>query len=253
MVKGEIIDSCVWAQHGALILITTSDQRYLDQVNQKTKGPVKLDAGKYYSNPGNMLSVFRFEGIFHHTYLDIDHWITKYVEEHDRSYGYNYRSMIKILEYETEVKIRMNSGKSPSYLYTEFSLNEDGYITNKVVQCRKSHIKNLVEYTGELRDDVLDFKVDLGQWANLSSTYGRSINDDYIRMNTHAYVQYSNFFKDKAEAKAFDYSAIIENIRPDYPSRIKFKENAKPTNYRYNNTQIISDNVKRTVTIKDER
>lgn len=235
IVKGEIIEECVWASsHNGAYLMPSSDERYSFYVNKKQTGDkVKMAEGNYYVSVRNMVSVFRYEGIYHHTYLDIDHVATEGDMRRIDIAPHNYYHRpfeIDVKKYTTDVKIRMNSGKKPSYVYTEFTLNSDGGVERKSIHIRKSHFKNLIKYD-DITQEMKDYKPDMMQWVNTTGSYyeekGKSL-DSKISNNPGVY---NGYFKSKDEAKNFDYSEIIRELKPNTRSYYSGIDTSKITSY----------------------
>ena len=253
IVKGEIVEECVWVQHNGVYLMPTSDERYQFWVKGLNKPKTKIEAGKYYVNVGNLLSVFRFEGIFQHTYLEVSHVATDVEKKTVQKTGNGiwHRDVTELYtakEYETRVDIMMNSGNKPTYVYTEFLLDEDGNVTRKEVHFRKSHMKNLDEYgdVSELHSDVFEFEFD--PMRNLKPK-------EHLK-DTHygEYKQYSLYFKDKKDAKSFDYSDVIKDIVPgdNWRERVDFGYYCHHGYHRRAETQL-AFGAKQTFKVVDKR
>ena len=253
IVKGEIVEECVWAQHNGVYLMPTSDERYKFWVKGLNKPKSKIEAGKYYVNVGNLLSVFRFEGIFHHTYLDVRYFATD-VEKSTREigvrFGHNIADIYTAKAYETHVDIMMNTGNKPTYVYTEFLLDEDGNVAKKEVHFRKSHMKNLDVYddVSELHSDVLEFEFDT--MRNLKT------EEEQDGVYYRDYKLCSAYFKNKKDAKEFDYSDIIKDLKPDGTWRysVDFGSVFDNTNFYYRRIEKqVALDAKRTFKVVDKR
>ena len=260
IVKGEIIEECIWAQHNGAYLIPASSEEYAYHTKAKVKGKTVMEEGKYYVNVGNLLSIFRYEGIYHHTYLEYEHKATAgewVVVNTDGRYSYNSnRRNFECSSYETKVNIRMNSGKKPSYLYTEFRLDADGNVTNKIVHMRKSHLKNLEPYADEIPSDCAEFVLDPMEWIGYD--YWNGSDKDVTYTNNNSNGSYHGYFKNKADAKAFDYTDIIHSIKASasrYRTRIVTTKFDTVHRYGYysNGYPTISASTEQTYNIIDER
>ena len=259
IVKGEIVEECVWAQHNGVYLMPTSSEQYKFWANGKDKPKNKIEAGKYYVTVGNLLSVFRFEGIHHHTYMEYKHVATNHEYKSGVSRGSPYygreRDKIIVDAYDTNVNIKMNSGNKPSYIYTEFVLDEDGSLIRKSIHARKSHFKDLKEYEDELSNEVTSFIPDLIQWADRPDYWQRD-NKKYDRLVIYSTTGSDAFFKTKEEAKNFDYSKQIAELKPSnsaYRSGVDTSHiNAKSSYYNYRET-VVADNAVQNFKIVDER
>lgn len=265
IVKGEIIEECVWAQHNGVYLMPTSSEQYQFWANSKDKPKSKIEVGKYYANVGNLLSVFRFEGIYHHTYMSYKHVATDGKFQtgalRNRPYYGRERDEIVVKAYTTNVNIKMNSGNKPSYVYTEFTLDEDGNLERKSIHARKSHFKDLKEYDQVLPKEVTDFVPDLTQWADRESRYGYGSSEkDYDNLVMNSSGGFDAFFKTKEEAKLFAYSPYIQKLKGGSSgyrsyvdvSIIKRGHTYGSYNSHYHNT-IVPDNAVQTFNIVDER
>lgn len=208
IIRGEIIEECVWAGSGSY-LEPISSERYKFYLKQKNTGPEKVEVGKYYHVVGNMVSVFRYEGIFHHTYLELKN-VVKTADISKESTGsiyYRYgKTNIRIKDYDTNIDILMNNGNKPVKVYTEFRLDSEGNIETKSVHIRKSHFKNLLSYTGDT-SEMNQYIPDMMQWATEGNRFNKT-KDSFI---ANVPMDYAAFFKTKSEAKDFDYSFIVDN------------------------------------------
>jgi len=255
IVKGEIVEECVWAQHNGAYLMPTSSEQYQFWVNGKTKPKTKIEAGKYYVNVGNLLSVFRFEGIYHHTYMDYKHVATNhnFATPPPQNYYSREKTRVIVTAYDTNVNIKMNSGNKPSHIYTEFVLDDDGNLSQKTIHARKSHFKDLKEYEQELPNDVTQFEVDLKQWVEWDR-WDHSFDGDHLFMQS--YGGFDAFFKTKEEAKSFDYGPVISKLKANsggYRSRVdtsNVRRLAYPS-YYYDTT--VDMNATQTFNIVDDR
>lgn len=261
IVKGEIIEECIWAQHNGVYLMPTSSELYQFWSKGKDKPNTKIETGKYYVNVGNLLSVFRFEGIYHHTYMNYKHVATnhEYVNGSIRSAHYygRERDQIVVTSYVSNVNIKMNSGNKPSYIYTEFVLDDDGNLLRKSIHARKSHFKDLKEYDQELTNEITSFIPDLTQWADNENSYWSNKSDkkyDTLVMNSSG--GFDAFFKTKEEAKAFNYLPYIADLRPGnagYRSNVDTSNiYARHSHYGRPDTRV-HDNAVQRFNIVDER
>lgn len=121
IVRGEIIEECVWAQHNGVYLIPTSDERYRFWKGIAKGAKTKIEVGKYYVNPSNLLSIFRFEGIFHHTSIECKHVATEgTVERIDNGrndYWSQRQHIVNITAYQSNVKLSINPKTNPMRNY----------------------------------------------------------------------------------------------------------------------------------------
>lgn len=257
IVKGEIIEECVWAQHGGVYLIPTSSDLYQFWSKGKGKPNTKIEAGKYYVNVGNLLSVFRFEGIYHHTYMEYKHSATSHDYKTGENRGAPYygreRDQLIVTAYNTKVNVKMNSGDKPSYIYTEFVIDKDGNLTRKSIHARKSHFKDLKEYDQELSSEITEFVPDLIQWADRENYYYNT-DKKYDTLTINSSSGFDAFFKTKEEAKSFDYSSVIAKLKPGnggYRSSVDTSHLSRKSHY-YVETRV-HDNATQTFNIVDER
>jgi hypothetical protein len=259
IVKGEIIEECVWAQHGGVYLIPTSSEQYKFWANGKGKPNTKIETGKYYASVGNLLSVFRFEGIYHHTYMEYKHVATSHDYKTGEYRGAPYhgreRDQLIVTAYNTKVNIKMNSGNKPSYIYTEFILDGDGNLVRKSIHARKSNFKDLKEYDQELSNEITSFIPDLTQWAD-RETYYYNTDKKYDTLTINSSSGFDAFFKTKEEAKSFDYSNVIAKLKPGnagYRSNVDTSHiTDSRRSYYYTETRV-HDNAVQTFNIVDER
>jgi hypothetical protein len=259
IVRGEIIEECVWAQHNGVYLIPTSSELYQFWSKGKDKPNTKIEAGKYYVSVGNLLSVFRFEGIYHHTYMEYKHSATSHDYKTGESRGTPYygreRDQLIVTAYNTKVNIKTNSGNKPSYIYTEFVLDDDGNLTRKSIHARKSHFKDLKEYDQELSNEITGFVPDLIQWADRENYYYNT-DKKYDQLTINSSSGFDAFFKTKEEAKSFDYSDIIANLKPGNAGYRSSVDTSHITDsrrsYNYAETRV-HDNATQTFNIVDER
>lgn len=261
IVKGEIIEECVWATSNGNYLEPVSSERYKLYKSQKKDGPVKISPGSYYVPVGNMVSVFRYEGTWQHTYLEYTHVATKGASEvvPTARYSYSHRDYnVTVAEYDTNVKIQMNSGGKPVNVYTEFTLDDEGNITKKAVHIRKSHFKNMLAFEGDTTE-MEKYIPDMTQWVNRDGYYyDPSEKADTIITNSS--TVYSAYFKTKEEARAFDYSKIISNLKPNmnrYSSsinvdRLTYTNDYRPS-YYYRNNNVSMLNAVQTFKVEDLR
>lgn len=202
IVRGEVVEECVWAQNNGVYLLPTTSEEY--KYSLKPKG--KIEAGCYYVSVGNLLSVFRFEGTFYHTYLEVSHKPIKARkgEVTPRSGYCNSRQQLVLTEYDTNVSINM-ANKS-SYIYTEFVLNHEGNVDRKIIHARKSHFKSLESCEAyKVTNEMVDYAPELTQWADWQKD-----NKENLIGPINAY---NAFFKSKEDARSFDYSEIIAKIK----------------------------------------
>lgn len=262
IVKGEIIEECVWAQHNGVWLMPTSSEEYKLWTKQAVKGEkTKIEAGNYYVNVGNMLSIFRFEGIYQHTYLEYNHVADKGEWEtvDAASYYARQQKQLRITEYHTNVSILMNSGKKPTYIYTEFILDSDGNVKRKEIHARKSHFKNLVPHEDELVPEIKEYVLDVMQWVEGERrSYDIEEGDDRGPTESiNGNKRYDGFFKTKEEARAFDYSEIIPMLNASergYYNSVNTDKISRPYGaYSYYHRDYLSPAVVQTFNVKDKR
>lgn len=215
IVRGEIVEECVWAQHNGVYLIPTSSEQYKFWSGAKTKPKEKIEVGKYYVSVGNLLSVFRFEGIHHHTYMTYKHHATSAERKSGTSTGSYYRNRdeMHVTSYETKITINMNSGNKPSYIYTEFVLDQDGNLERKSIHARKSHFKDLDAYdASNLPKSVTEYVPNLTQWT-ITDGYWNSEGKGLDRLIMSGNGSgFDGFFKTKEDARDFDYTEVIKKI-----------------------------------------
>ena len=263
IVRGEFIEECVWASHGKIYLLSTASQTYKDLTIIKKNKNAKLADGGYYHSAGNILSVFRFEGIYHHTYLSIKHTavtITSVAKPIPSGYGWNSRRNkvdVVVDNFNTHAEVYMNSGSKPSYVYTEFRLDSDGNVTKTPhMHVRKSHFKDLVPYTEDVLDQMVDVVFKPLAYTNDYSHY--STDSNLIMLNAPG--SHHGFFKSKDEAKDFDYNDIVKlsSVNTNHYDKIDVSgnfSNRQHDNYYsyYSYVVSLSPTVKRTYTIVDHR
>lgn len=221
IIKGEIIEECIWAGSGSYLEPVSSD-RYKFYMKQKKTGPEKIEVGKYYAAVGNMVSVFRYEGIFHHTHLVLKNTAKRgdLLQKPVGSGYYNQKTFLNIIEYDTHIDVILNSGNKPVNVYTEFRLDSEGNIETKQVHFRKTHFKGLLSYDGDT-SEMNKYIPDMTQWVSSENSfyepdYGKG--DQYV---SNVPMCYAAFFKTKEEAKSYDYTDIIkQNIANRHPSRV---------------------------------
>lgn len=225
IVKGEIVEECVWASSNGVYLLPTSDARYALHKKSSKEGPTKITEGGYYTSVGNMISVFRFEGIHQHTYLDIEHKAIKgklIVDPTYSTYWSSKRYKVEIDEYESNVKIKMNTGGKPVYIYTEFYTDGEGMIKSKQIHIRKSHFKNLVPFedaTQEMKDFVPNILAHM-KWDGYYAT-----KPEGTSIITNIGGSYDGYFKTKEEARKFDYSDIIKTVKAKNTKGYRYSSN----------------------------
>ena len=259
IVRGEIVEECIWAQHNGVYLMPTSSEQYKFWTGAKTKPKEKIEAGKYYVSVGNLLSVFRFEGIYHHTYMSYKHHATSAERKSGVLSGYSRtHDEMHVTSYDTNVVINMNSGNKPSYIYTEFILNDDGNLERKQIHARKSHFKGLNAYDdSNLPKSIIEYVPNLTQWTTTDGYWNYGDNLDRLIMSGNGFG-FDGFFKTKDEAKDFDYSEIIKKIsakNEGYRNRVDTSVVEGRTGYYYGSyyTTIISPHVVQKFNIDDQR
>lgn len=263
IVKGEIIDECLWAGgKGTIYLASISNPLYKQHVSVKTDGTTKIVEGDYYVAVGNMISVFRYEGIYHHTYLDVKHVATKGNVTKDPNFNgrysyYGVPDIINVEEYVTKVDVLMNTGSRPSNVYTEFRLDADGNVESKSVHVRKGHFKNLKRFNGDVTQDMSDYKPDMLQWVD-EGGYWDEPKKKTDNMISNTSQRNSAYFKSKQDAKNFDYAKVIESLRPSDTYYNQLDVSGLTSNYsdrgyynRQNTVTIL--NAKRTFEVTDKR
>jgi hypothetical protein len=262
IVKGEIVDECVWATSNGVYLMSSSDERYQFYKKSKTDGVPSVEAGNYYVSVGNMISVFRYEGIYHQTYLNLKEIGTKgSMEQFEHGSGYfkSKRKEIFIDELLTKVNIKMNHGGKPFYIYTEFRLDEDGSVASKMIQVRKSKIKNLLPYDN-VTQEMKDYNPDMTQWVNVGTRYNYDTNKALDTISYNTSTIFNAYFKKKEDAINFVYSDVIANIPLplsknyySYSNNVDTSPIVGRVDLNYGDEINISENVKRTFEITDER
>jgi hypothetical protein len=265
--NGTILDECIWTHvsGGRIYLLPTSAQEYKLHIDSsKRDGKMKQEAGGLYISDSNGLSVFRFEGIFQHTYLDWAAQSTKEKEEPD-SYTGRYNTWnsghgeVIVQEYEVNVDVLMNSGKKPSYVYTEFMLDSHGNVDRSVVIIRKGLMKLASEYGGDVMDEMKQ-PFDPMQFINHVQYYFNYADrtKDYKipdTLSTNASGDFIGLFKDKKDALAFDYTSIINSIKPEKSKittiRSSQRSNQSHSYYdRYNTFVAVTEPSKYNITDK---
>jgi hypothetical protein len=194
IVKGEIIEECIWGVESKVYLINTSSDYYRGLENTKANSVSLHEEGKYYVSGENLVSVFRFDGIRYHTYLDVNHYVVK----GHRVEVAMYVPAFVIDEYDTVIEINMD--KNPSYIYTEFIVGIDGALSEKYIHTRKSYYKNMCEYQGGFVADSLN-----------SASISLDTPDDSRSADA--------FFKSKKDAMSYDYSGRCKDVRPHVYAR----------------------------------
>lgn len=257
IVRGEIIEECVWGQDTSIRLIPGSSEEYR---LWKTSVPAEKQAivsGGYYSNPGNLLSIFRFEGIFQRTSLSVKHIAEKALAEQRSQNNWSTYFVTLVTKLRSEVTISMD--EKPSYIYTEFVLGEDGGVERKITHARKSHFKGLRTHEGELSAEITEHALDPLCWvADGDKYYSRWSRDkDALIQNSSGGA--IGFFKTKSEARAFDYFEIAEKFAVEKGfgyANIDTSElsNGPKRNYHLSYPIIeVAPTAERRVIVKDER
>jgi hypothetical protein len=220
--NGTILEECVWTHDrtGKIYLLPTSTQEYKLHIDGAKKGEkMKQEAGGLYLSFSNGLSVFRFEGIFHHTYMEWKALSTKEdITQHGFALSFAARAEKEIVvqEYELNVNILMNSGKKPSYVYTEFTLDSHGNVSRQSILIRKGLMKLDSEYGGDIMNEMKQ-TFDHMQFINYTRFYHHYSDRDRVEddiLSTTTSCDFTGLFKDKRDALAFDYTPIIEKIHP---------------------------------------
>ena len=219
-----------------------------------------------------------YEGIWHHTWLKYDFVGTKGdVSYGPKPTGYYGRSdvNISINEYEARVSVEMNSGNKPIYIYTEFSVNEDGEPVSIKTLARKTKLKNMTPYAGELHTLIQNYEFDstmqkynFDYYARPKSPPEKKIDKAYSGVSISKYIdtqtstQNALYFKTKEEALEYDYTEFVnEHIFPSdrYAASINTENIYEDPNYNryggyYTRTnKSLSGSAKRIVKITDNR
>lgn len=255
--NGELSGEYVWAQHNSVYLISVNHDIYKLYLKEKSGKKIKQEKGCYYKHPSNISSVFRFEGIFHHTYLDYKFVIKqgKIVDgPASRTSFWNKPYEIHLEKYNVNVDICMNSGNKPSYLYTEFAVDSNGNLVKTLnVHSRKSPYKDLIPYqenTVEL--DQVQFNP--LQWVNVLT---QRYDSKKVMLNIQTDGVFHGFFETKNQATSFNYEHIIEkelcsiDISSIPRGRIDYTSISRNTSY---NTPILtSPATTKSINIQDFR
>lgn len=251
--KSIILEDCIWAQGngGKSYLLPTNTQEYKMYANKPEK--LNIEKGGVYVSESNGLSVFRFEGIFHHAYVTWKAYSTKEkIEDKRKDHYSSYRQTeVIIQEYELAAKILMNSGKKPSYVYTEYRLDSHGNVDNGsgVVHIRKSPMKLTGKYEDKLSDEMKEPFNPLS-FINSVRYHSQYQDKEYEypkKYTTNTEGDFIGLFENKQDAIDFDYEPIINSILPaknyistqysrdknrGYYSESKFIVPGKPTTIR---------------------
>lgn len=143
IIRGEIVEECVWVTDGSLTLLPTTDPRYLRQTSTKLVDVKAVDAGKYFTSPGNLVSLFRFEGMFDVLYSEFRYEAVKWdVEKPSNGYGHGFYNRLdnhNVTEYETLVDVKSKR----LAVYTEFYLDDEGEVAKKTIHFRNSQLKKM--------------------------------------------------------------------------------------------------------------
>jgi hypothetical protein len=220
IVRGEIIDDCVWAMAGKVYLCSTNHPEYVyyKSIYKNKDAVTKITPGGYYTAVNNGVSIFRFEGLFYVTHLDVENRATKGSYTINRTSGglYNSYSLYEALveEYETVVRIQSNcESKKPLYVYTEFSVDSEGDVTKNTVHVRSGHFKKLVDYSGVVTKDMNEHKFDRFHWLNRRQEYAYEERDKFDRIEMNKFLGNFAFFNTREDAKKFDYTTTIDALK----------------------------------------
>jgi len=114
----------------------------------------------------------------------------------------------------------------------------------------------LKEYDQELVSAVTEFNPDLTQWCDREYFSYSKTDKKYDDLIMNSVGGFDAFFKTKEEAKTFDYSPHIANLKPNtssYRNKIDVSHiGQRDYSYRYRDT-VISENAIQTLKIVDER
>lgn len=271
VVKGEIIDECVWAQHNKLILVPTTSEKYQFHLKSKTAPKLKIEEGMYLISKNNITSIFRYEGVFHHTWIESEFIATEGSYSHNQNINAGYRRNsieITIDAYDANVTIRMNSGKKPIHIYTEFRVDEDGNLKSINFLARKTKLKDMTQFDGEVDSLIEEYEFDPMRWIKDIQRYGTGdkkendpkYEDVFISEFIDTQVNTIGFglFKDKQDAIDFDYMPIFEEyLKPSdryYDTNTDYiYKQSNPYYYRNPTYRNFSSNVKRVIHVNDKR
>lgn len=250
-VKGEIIEECIWTQNNGVYLVPTDSEKYKTLKNAVKKGSPTITTGKYYNSVNNVLSVFRFEGIFHGTSVDYKYIaLDGHYERSSDSFYHSPRNLV-IDKVEVISSIGINKKANPYYIYTEFLLDENGNVTNTQIHARKSHFKDLQEYNENLSSEVHETEFDPLYWIEKSH---RRYNREEISLNITSMYSADNlaFFKQREDALNFDYNEIIKKHPKDYSYRVNIDNIHQQQSYYYQRYSV-SPVAEQVLVIKDKR
>lgn len=269
VVKGEIIDECVWAQHNKLILVPIASEKYQFHLKSKTAPKLEIEEGMYLISKNNITSIFRYEGCFHHTWIENNFIATEGSYNRTQNSSIYDRNKINVTvdAYDANVTIRMNSGKKPIHVYTEFRVDENGIPKSISFLARKTKLKDMSPYSGIVDDLILDYKFDPLRWVKDVSRYSKQQqkeNDSKYEnifisayLDTQVDTQGFGLFKNKQDAIDFDYSTIFEeNLIPSTRFNDMDTKNIYNSDNSYYYRPVItnfSPNMKRVIHINDKR
>lgn len=209
IVKGEIVEECVWTsgKNGKVYLCPVSSPEYKHHMKAAKAPSTKTEVGQYYVSPGNLLSVFRYEGSFTHTYIDIENIADVYKLNPSR--GSYYNTSYDISSYIKNIYIKM--GKKSCKIYTEFTLEEDGNVKSIRTVVRGSLITKLDLYQNDIVDGMRDHVFDPTHWGDYSGEYENPKGHDSLSCNVGG-SGYPVFHLSPKDARAYDFSSIIKMI-----------------------------------------
>jgi hypothetical protein len=256
--NGTILEDCIWAQHNTSYLLPKNSDEYKLHTNTLKTGKIEPEKGKFYISNSNGISVFRYEGIYHHTYIEWKARSTKDTVDRtgttNNSWNYRERPVTKIEACEVTVTIKMNSGKKPTYVYSEFMLDGHGNVSRVTTNIRKSHLVLASEYVGEEFEEMKpQFNpMKFINYTGYSHQYADRTRDEnaVLELNTNLVGEFIGLFEDKKDAINFDYTAYANSIIPkaDY---IKTRDDNSSSSYGAYHKD--ATNAKVNIAIKDER
>ena len=274
IVNGEIIDECVWASDRVMHLVLTKDEVYLHHLKSSTSVPTKQIAVNYYVADNNITSVFRFEGTFHHTWLEYGFVGTEgsHVPTPGANRWTNKCPDVTVSAYDANVTIKMNSGKKPIYVYTEFRVDEDNHVNSIMTIARKTKLKKLVPWEETPDELITRYEFDPMHWTKSLNDYyfpveKKDLGPDYegvhVSNSVDAQVVLTGigFHASKELAQKYDYTAMIEDkLKAEtlghYSHSVDTNQIWKAPNdsYHYNRViKMITLNAKRTINVLDKR
>lgn len=239
IVNGTIMEPLVWGRYGqGNYLVSSNSEEYKHYKN----GPVRvgLNAGDWFTNKaGNVL--YRFEGRLAYNLVGAQVW-RKDPDERNYYYTWNRPARTDFSRVTTKVKTIVNRKQDkPAYVYTEYSLDENGVtrmnrcfyrpespdIQKAKIAIRKTEIKDLIPINeSDVKCDFAkSFVVPLGEMLREIDYTHRHRNTDEVLDRTNYTIEMNMscgeqtvpvLFKTKADsmAKTYDETELLNYFKP---------------------------------------